>query len=348
MSAELLGQIGLDNFGKAIMTAVSVAGLAICGGYTFSYAAHAIAAVAEGTAAGQKEIAWPDEPLVDRFGKAVILLWLVLVGAALPFIIGKIIAGEGIGTWIFTLCGLGLFFPIVFLSTQSSHSMWNIIDPDTLGRLLKRPEHLAMFYVMVAPAVALLGVGIWIMVRFHSAFVPLAALIVAMSILIWARLLGRLAHLTSRMRSKRRSRVDDEVEPDLGYLGEAARRASARSSAPARRGDTDAVRDLNDSEPATGPATPSLKRVWVEEGADDPYMLADGPTAPTPPELPKEWMEPPEHEMKLALRNRPVPPPSQPWLMGTYSFPFDPNNWKAVIWLTAGLTVTGWFLRVFV
>jgi hypothetical protein len=347
MNDLLLAQLG--QMGPAIITAFSMAGLAIAGGSTFSYAAHAFAAIAEGTSAGQDEIAWPDEPLVDRLGKAAILGWVVLVCAALPFIIGKIIAGEGVGTWIFTLCGFGLVFPVVMLSIQSSQSMFSIINPGTIARLAKRPEHWACYYLAIVPVIALFGGGLWILVKLNSAFVPLAALIISASMLIASRLLGRLAHLVSRVDLKRRRKVEDEeADPDHGYLGEAARVASARGENPVHRAGSYAVKDLDQREPESGSPTPSIKRVWVEEGADDPYILADGPVQTPPPMIPQEWIEPPEHEMRLAMRNRPIPPPAHPWLSGTYTFPFDPNNWKALIWLTTGLSFTGWFLRVLI
>ncbi len=338
-----------SEVGPSIVKAFSVAGLAIVGGYTFSYAGHVFAAIAEGTAGGQDEIVWPDEPLVDRLGKAAVLGWVVLVCASLPFIIGKIIAGQSVGTWIFTLCGFGMIFPVVVISIHSSNSMFTILNPSAIARMLKRPENLAFYYLAVAPVYALFGVGIWILIKFPFAMVPLAAIIIACSFMMATRLLGRLAQLVSRVGMKRRKKVVDEEEPEpnLGYLGDMARVAATRGENPTRRTGSYGMKGIDHSEPTGPPPTPSLKRVWVEEGADDPYILADT-SAQSPQMIPKEWSEPSEYEMKLAMRNRPTPPPAHPWLSGTYTFPLDPNNWKALIWLTTGLCFTGWFLRVFV
>src|SRR5262245_36116062 len=161
-----LAQIGPGDFGSALMMVLAVAGLALVGGYTFSYASHVFAVISEGTAGGQDEITWPDEPLVDRLGKAAIMAWVFLVCASIPFIVGRIFAGQSIGAWIFTLTGFGIVFPIVVLSVRSSNSLFGIINSAVLARLAKRPEYWACYYLAIAPVLAVLGISTWAAFRF--------------------------------------------------------------------------------------------------------------------------------------------------------------------------------------
>ena len=87
------------DFGSAIVTAVSVAALAIAGGVTFAYFAHCFFAVVEATSVGQDMIAWPDEPLVDRISKSLWMAWIVLLTAAPTYIFGPAIFGHRAAGW---------------------------------------------------------------------------------------------------------------------------------------------------------------------------------------------------------------------------------------------------------
>lgn len=344
----LLAQIGPGDFGSALMMVLAVAGLALFGGYTFSYASHVFAVISEGTASGQDEITWPDEPLVDRLGKAAIMGWVFLVCASMPFIIGRTFAGQGIGAWIFTLTGFGIVFPIVMLSVRSSNSLFGIINPAVLARLAKRPEYWACYYLAIAPVLAVLGLSAWAAFRFNWLVLIGAALFCSACLLIASRLIGRLALLVGRIPMARREKSDGSEAPPFD-LGEVAHTAAARSHGGQRRTRTTyGMRGSNAPEPTSASPTPSLKRIWVEEGADDPYALADAANPPTVPELPREFAQPSEYEMKLALRSRPPAPPKHPWLESTYTFPFNPSNWGPLLTLIIGLSISAGFARMLV
>jgi len=343
MNVLLFAQmVGPKDFGSAIIAAACVAGLAIVGAYTFAYAAHAFFAVAETTAGGQDAVTWPDEPLVDRLGKAVCLAWIGCVGLGPAYLVAGAAAGDRpLATWAFALAVYGLLFPVFLMSVQVSGSPVLILHPDAVRRLMRRSDLLACYYIAVAPAYALVGFGLWLCARPAWLFAVPGAAVLAGAWLISARLYGRLALLVSRVRL--RSRAAPEISP----LDAIPKERSA--PAPVRRRDTRGgygVRDFDDPEPGGEPPRPSLKRVWVEEGADDPYALADGtPDAAPRRELPRSVLEPNEYEMKLAMARRPTPPPRHPWLAGTYTFPFRPDNWMALTWLTTGLTFTAVFAR---
>jgi len=341
-----LAQIGPGDFGSALMMVVAVAGLAIVGGYTFSYASHVFSVIAEGTAAGQNEITWPDEPLVDRLGKAAIMAWVFLVSASAPYIVGKICAGNGIGAWIFTLTGFGIVFPVIVLSVRSSNSLFGIINSEVVARIAKRPEYWACYYIAIAPVLLVLGLSAWAAFHFNLLVAIVAALAAATCLLISSRLIGRLALLVGRTPTMRREKPDESESPPFD-LGAVADTAAARSHGGQRHTrSTYGMRDSKAPEPTTASPTPSLKRIWVEEGADDPYALADAANPPKAPELPREFAQPSEYEMKLALRSRPPAPPKHPWLESTYTFPFNPSNWGPLLTLTIGLSISAGFARM--
>src|SRR5438128_2020742 len=115
--------VGPADFGSAILTAVSVAGLAVVGGYTFAYLAHVFFAVAEQTAAGQDDITFHGELFVDRLGKAAVLAWLTAAGLAPAYAAGRLLSGDRpLAAWIFAAAGFGLLFPLFALSAQAGGS----------------------------------------------------------------------------------------------------------------------------------------------------------------------------------------------------------------------------------
>ena len=57
--------------------------------------------------------------------------------------------------------------------------------------------------------------------------------------------------------------------------------------------------------------------------------------------MPKNWMEPTEYEMSLAVGGQAPPPPAQPWAIGVYNFPFYQRMLPPVVALAAGLAFLG-------
>src|SRR5262245_47811108 len=54
----------------------------IVGFYVLSYAAHAFLTVVQDTAAGNDEVIWRDEPLLDRFWTVFYLAWIAVCSSA--------------------------------------------------------------------------------------------------------------------------------------------------------------------------------------------------------------------------------------------------------------------------
>ncbi len=344
MTAFLLiaGYEGPQDAGSAFASVLCLAGLAITGSLTFAYAAHCFFAIADATAAGQDDVKWPDEPMTDRFTKAVWLGWTLLLVGGPTYAFGGIVAGAKIGSWLIGPLGVGLLFPLALLSMQSGGSLMHVVHHEAFRRLAKRPDHLIAYYAAVAVAYVIIGIGWYMMFRWSWAVSYFGAAVVAIGILLAARLYGRLAHLVGWVKIRSR----DKFVESPGILI-APPKPSPEGKRTRASDEAYGLRGTSDREPNPGPAHQSLKRIWVEEGADDPYALADGsPSQPPPrPALPDSILNPSAEEMALAMRKYRIPPPKQPWMNGTFEFPFRPANWKAIVWLTLGLTISGIFLR---
>lgn len=334
---------GPQDPGSAFFSVLSIAGLAAVGSVTFVFIAHCYFAIAEATSAGQDDIKWPDEPMLDRIGKAVWFGWALLLAAGPINLIGGIIAGPKIGGWLIGPIGVALLFPLILLSMQLGSSLASVVHHEAIKRLTKRPDHIMAYYAAVAVAYVIIGLGWYAVNRFAWTLSPFGAGIMACGIFIAARLYGRLTHLVGWVRIRKK---DTFVETP-GILippPKPTREGKMTRATEAAYG----LRGASRSEPETSSDHhSSLKRIWVEEGADDPYALADGPAGKPPPrpELPENVRNPSAEEMALAIGHRPIPPPKQPWTNGTFTFPFRPGNWVPLLWLTLGLTLASIFLR---
>src|SRR5262245_17374792 len=128
---------GPQDSGSAFISVLCLAGLAIVGSFTFAYAAHCFFAIADGTAAGAADGTWPEEPMTDRFGKAVWLGWALLVVGGPAYLIGGLIAGVKIGSWFIGPLCVGLLFPLVMLSMQCGGSLMHVVNLEAYRRLTK-------------------------------------------------------------------------------------------------------------------------------------------------------------------------------------------------------------------
>lgn len=333
---------GPQDFGEAMTTMLCIAGLAVVGSYTFTYIAHCFFAVAEATASGQDEVKWPDEPMTDRLGKAIWLGWALLLAGGPTFILGQAIAGPRVSTWLIGPVGIGLLFPLFMLSMQSGGSIFHVVQADAYRRLTRRPDHLIAYYASVAVSYAVIAIGCYLMFRLSWSYAPFGAGVAAIGILLAGRLYGRLCHLIDWVKLRKK---DNFVESP-GILIPPPKPVPEGKFT---RGTEDAYgfKGPNRGEPETVTAHQPLKRIWVEEGADDPYALADGPAAVAPPrpELPESIRNPSREEMALAMRSRPIPPPKQPWTIGTFSFPFRQANYGPLLWLALGIAASSVFMR---
>jgi hypothetical protein len=203
----------LGGLGLAMFLVFSLAAIAIVGSIVFASAAHRFLVVLEQTAAGAERITWPDEPYVDHLWKGFYLAWL----AALWLVPGFLLSwwlGPAAGGWKRMLLPASLFclfFPLSLLSSLSASSRMIVLRGDVVRQLLEQPAALAGCYLLSAVMLAG-GCGLFYLALFsHVVFLPVAALVLILFSIIYARTWGRMAWLTIKVEKaieRRRPKAD--------------------------------------------------------------------------------------------------------------------------------------------
>ena len=208
--------------GGAILFVVFLAATMIVGTFVFAYASHCFFTIVEYTSAGNDEVVWPNEPFFDWLWEAVYMLWLVGLFLG-PIALTLRAASEGSATILFTCAAfVWLLFPITLLSSMSASSRWLIVSPQLLSRLFaQRFGSLMLFYLHSGPvlaAVAAMGYltfftanGIWLLVLTAAGSAALT--------FIYARQLGRLAHLVEHTRGPAASSPNRATPPSATDAG---------------------------------------------------------------------------------------------------------------------------------
>src|SRR5437660_12132789 len=116
------------NIAEAMMFVCLLVAAVIVGTYVAAYAANCFLTVAEGTAAGNDVVKWPDEPFIDRLWKFVYFGWLIAVWLMPTLLLGRWLLAAtttGFTARAGTVAGAGglwLVFPISLLSSMSASS----------------------------------------------------------------------------------------------------------------------------------------------------------------------------------------------------------------------------------
>jgi hypothetical protein len=187
--------------GNAMLFFFLMVGMVTIGLIVVAYAAHSFLVVLEGTAAGQDEVRWPDEPMVDWLWKPVYLFWLLAFWMVPVWLLvdGLFTQGVGIpamGFYPILLGVLWLLFPIGLFSSMSAGNRLVVFRPAILGGLARHP--LATLVVFGVTGVLVVGWGVlsyYALLSASWALLPLAAAAGAAVLLVYGRLLGRLAWL---------------------------------------------------------------------------------------------------------------------------------------------------------
>lgn len=207
--------IELGNLGLAIAVIV-LAALGVASAWTALYVTNIFLTLVEATAAGNDEIAWPQAVgIFDGLENLFYLLWIA-GWASLPlgglWAVGRDVDLTSIWWWAFSLVPLVFLFPVLCMCSLAASSRWFFLEARVLGGLLQRPKRWATFAFLSLlawlPAVVL---GWLVVGRRQVGFAPLQGLMTAVGILVYGRLIGRLAWLltggpvgkTGRRRKKR-------------------------------------------------------------------------------------------------------------------------------------------------
>jgi hypothetical protein len=181
--------------------------LLILGSITGAYGGSVFVAAVQETAAGNRDARWPDDAFFGRFAQFLYLVWL-LSCAIWP--VGIVLLIEP--AWLRTpaiAVPLALLpvvlFPIFFLSSLAAQKPWGIIHGKVLAQMARQPRVvLVVFVVSVALAAACAALGYVNVIQLEFLWTPLTALVWSASILIYGRLLGRLAWLCARPMAKKK------------------------------------------------------------------------------------------------------------------------------------------------
>ncbi len=191
------GQTG--GFGGAIILVCMGVLVALLGLWTVSYAAAALLAVITDTAAGNDRVtAWPEFQFIEWLNSLIHVAYAATVTMLLAWIITLAVALATDSTTVAVLLTMHFGFPVVLLSTLEADSRWMPLTEPIVVSLGKFWLGWLQFYVLSAAVFALL---IACDIGFLMALPIIRPLFlgpaIAAALLIYARLLGRLAWLAS-------------------------------------------------------------------------------------------------------------------------------------------------------
>ena len=190
-----------------VVATISAAGILV-------YAAHVFVTIAQQTAGGLDEIAWPKDPWYDWIGKALhlgwlVVFWLVPLGLLLRVIGPKSLAASaalyvGVPAALFWL-----LFPVTLLSSFSAGSPWVLFRPEALGRMARCPSATFGFYLATAPLCLAGGAALYFTLADERIY---ALPVLATVLFLYARLIGRYSRVLGRVRLKGgKPKADPEV-----------------------------------------------------------------------------------------------------------------------------------------
>jgi hypothetical protein len=350
--------------GAAIVFVCLLAALGLFAVLTAAYAANCFLVAVEQTAAGIDDVAWPDEPLVDWVGKPVFLVWMVAfwlvpTGFLLRYLKDSFLPHEPILRFLLPSAFLlWLLFPISLLSSLSAQSRLVFFRPAILVGFLRCFPSVFLFYgitlVLLAITAAALAMGLQ---PGGLMLAPVAAAVAAAALLIYGRLLGRVAWLLNQLQPlESQSESEPESQP-------APKKKKPRK-----------VEGLEANDPWAVPETKRKRRKKAKAKPPPTLPVAGyGLAAEEPPPLPKEppldgslpvgrdarfaEEDLPHEEVagsdeegpgsrleeRLARRREEEPePPAYPMLSGVFTFPWYSSMLKH--WVLLG--AAGTFLLV--
>lgn len=177
--------------------------------WTGSFAVACGMHVFEETATGNDHISnWPEPNWRDWMWQLMYVGYVALMVLAVAYGIGLLAGGSG--ETISMAIGLSEFFllPFCLLSVMEANNLAILISPGIAATLIRNCLNWIQFYVITGClAAAWLGIG-WGVISVSSfLLIPVNGLLYASLILIWFRLLGRLAWSISHRSGRKRTNV---------------------------------------------------------------------------------------------------------------------------------------------
>lgn len=345
----------------------------LVGLFVLAYTAHSLLLVLENTAAGNDEVLWPDEPYFEWLAKLAYVAWLVALAAVPTWLLLGAIRLPAPAARLLTVAVPFVLFPVELLSSMSASTRWIALRPLIVWRLLLRLPALLIVYVAGG---VLLGGAAWLVHRAVFGAMPLllpvAAVALAYSVLVYARLLGRLGWLINpplpveeedeeSPEGTEKGRAHDPWAPPEEEAPPPPRKAAPRRKPRTKAQDPWAVPEepappeparpdryltkevykvSDDAPPAPQPAPPR-PREKVEGYGVLPAPETPKAAEPSKPVVPPETERVSRYEAALAAPRVLPPPPPFPLLSGVYSFPFYDGSLGPLSKLAVGYLVMG-------
>lgn len=300
----------IGTAGNAILFLAATVATLFVGMFTMSYAAHSFLVVLEGTANGDDDLRWPDEPMFDWLWKPWYLLWMVAFWAVpvwllVDGVLVRLLGMPAVGFYPALVGVIWLLFPISLFSALSAGHFAIVWRLTVVRRMAKNGAALLVVYLVTGAMVvggmalayfALLSVS-WLLV------VPAA--FVGATVLLWyARLQGRLAWLVSHGTFEKEARQRKKKKPRDEGPGPMTDPFAAHMpvAAPAVAGDDIPI----------APPIPSADDAPADEWAPaTPYVLS-APAAPQAQPKPAPVMPLDEPAQPYAVRADAPSPGAEP------------------------------------
>jgi hypothetical protein len=345
----------VGGFAAALFFCVLLIAEVILGLFVVCYACHSFLTVLQDTASGNDEVTWPDEPLQDWLLSGPYLLGLIAVILAPVGFVRVVLRSSGVteGLLVPLLASgailLWLAFPICILSSLSGSSRLFIFRSKVVGQLLRIPGAVVILYLVSAALfVGIIALGYFTFVDGWIYLLPVTAIGLTAGLMIYARLLGRVAWLVGELKpAKQRAWKQPEPTPAIrSEVHDPWADPTRRRKRPKRKVEkSPAVKlpvdgyDLADEPPATPPSEPPLdgspavgmEALPVQDAPDVP--LSEGNEQPTP------FTD--KLEYQLAIPSQLPPRPERPVVSGVYTFPWYASSRRALVMLWIGFVLMG-------
>lgn len=180
----------------ALIFVPALVGSTLLGFVFLLFVANYFLAVLEGTAAGAKEIPWQSEPITDNFTKVFYLAWLIGLWAGPAYLVTRFVApGDPWVKLAVPLLVMWALYPVSQLTSLSASSAWVPLNLEVFTRLVQKPVVVVGFFGLSLPVLALSGVAFkWaFLTKGEYELLFVGAPLLALGMLLYARLLGRLA-----------------------------------------------------------------------------------------------------------------------------------------------------------
>jgi hypothetical protein len=345
--------------------------------------AHYYLTVLESTGEGSQSVTWTNEPIVECWWKVWYLVWLVGLWFGPAYIVGRVLTAGTDQAWqrlAVPLAMIWLCYPVSQLSSLAASTMWLPLLPDVLLRLLQKPVTVLGFYFLSGGVITLFGLAFhWV---FRTAddwhWLVIGAPLLVVSVLLYARLLGRLAFalrftrdLMARKTTKGKPKSPtkhaiDEVIPTLRQTDELPPIPIDREDEellgyqtfidddppPPRKKRLRAElveHDTNRDQPSESRPAVTPKSRFFEEDDEDappkPYELRPEIEAP-PQEDTVALLQPRADELALLSRQDEPRQPKRVWDIALVAFLVQPGTLVAIVYATVLCMGTGTLIRI--